>query len=170
MLVKAATDSASTAESFSILCRQPTPSFPFSTALLQLVWIHNTDYAEDLHFYVCYGFYKERFQRCPSGHLFNKRADVLTQEIVKTRISGLDFFNCSEMCRTHRQQRCRDARQIAERVNQYNIQSRGFETSRDLAVQHPSIKWIKAPGLLDWHWHNHVIAQCDGCKPPKYGK
>ena len=34
-----------------------------------------------------------------------------------------------------RQQRCRDACQIAERYDHYNIQSRGFETSRDLSIR-----------------------------------
>ena len=38
-----------------------------------------------------------------------------------------------------RQQRCRDACQISERYEHYTIQSRGFETSRDLTVRRPLV-------------------------------
>ena len=50
-------------------------------------------------------------------------------------LSGLDFFNCSEIWQAPRQQRCRDACQISELNDHYNTQSRGFETSRDLSVR-----------------------------------
>ena len=43
--------------------------------------------------------------------------------------------NRSEIWQPHRQQCYRDACQISERYDHCNIQSRGFETSRDLAVR-----------------------------------
>ena len=46
--------------------------------------------------------------------------------------SGVDFSNRSEIWQAPRQQRRRDACQIAERYGNYNIQSCGFEASRDL--------------------------------------
>ena len=49
--------------------------------------------------------------------------------------SRLDFFNRSEIWLPPRQQCCRDACQIAERYDYYNIQSRGFEASWHLAVR-----------------------------------
>ena len=51
---------------------------------------------------------------------------------------SLDFSNRSWIWQTPGQQRCRDACQISERRDRYNIQSRGFETSQDLAVRRPS--------------------------------
>ena len=56
-------------------------------------------------------------------------------EVSKPRDSGLDFSNRFEIWQAPRQQRCRDACQIPERCDYYNTQSRGFETSRDLAVR-----------------------------------
>ena len=41
----------------------------------------------------------------------------------------------SEIWQAPRQQRCRDACQISEQYGDFNIQSRGFETSRDFAVR-----------------------------------
>ena len=58
-----------------------------------------------------------------------------SREVSKPRDSGLDFSNRSQIWQAPRQQRCRDACQISERYDHYNIQSRGFETSRDLAVR-----------------------------------
>ena len=46
--------------------------------------------------------------------------------------SGVDFSNRSEIWQAPRQQRRRDACQIAEWYGNYNIQSCGFEASRDL--------------------------------------
>ena len=56
-------------------------------------------------------------------------------EVSKPRDSCLDFPNRSEIWQASRQQRYLDAYQIAERHDHYNIQFRGFETSRDLAVR-----------------------------------
>ena len=49
-----------------------------------------------------------------------------------SRDSGLDISNRSDIWQTPRQPRCRDACQNSERYDLYNVQSRGFETSRDL--------------------------------------
>ena len=45
------------------------------------------------------------------------------------------------------EQRCRDACQISERCDHSNMQSRGFETSRNLAVRRSSTLWIEAQNL-----------------------
>ena len=58
--------------------------------------------------------------------------------------SGLDFSNRFEIWLAPRQQYCRDACQISERYDHYNIQSRGSETSRDLAVRCLTAYWIEA--------------------------
>ena len=70
----------------------------------------------------------------------NRRMDVLPQDLVKSRMSrdsGSNISNHSEIWQAPRQSCCRDACQISERYDRYNIQSRGFETSRDLAVRGP---------------------------------
>ena len=43
---------------------------------------------------------------------------------------------------------CWDACQISEEYDHYNIQSRGFETSRDLAVRCLTSWWIEAQNIL----------------------
>ena len=70
-----------------------------------------------------------------SGPLFTKRTDVLRQDLAKSWDSGLNLSHCSEIWLAPRQHRCRDACQILERYDHYNNQSRGFETSRDLAIR-----------------------------------
>ena len=57
------------------------------------------------------------------------RLTAKSREVSKPRDSGLNFSNRSEIWQASRQQGCRDACQISERYNQYNNQSRGFETS-----------------------------------------
>ena len=57
------------------------------------------------------------------------------REVSKPRDSGLDLSNRSEIWQAPGRHGCRDASQISERDDHYNIQSRGFETSRDLAVR-----------------------------------
>ena len=66
------------------------------------------------------------------------RLIVRFREVSKPRDLGLYFSNRSEILQAHRQQRCQDACQILERQDHYNIQSRGFETSRDLTVRRSS--------------------------------
>ena len=51
---------------------------------------------------------------------------------------GLDFFNRSDIWQAPRQQRYLDAYQISKIYDNYSIQFRGSETSRDLAVRRPS--------------------------------
>ena len=62
--------------------------------------------------------------------------------------SCLDCSNRSEIWQAPRQQRYRDACQIPERYDHYNIQSRGFETPRDLAVRRLTAYWIYAPEVV----------------------
>ena len=56
---------------------------------------------------------------------------------------GFSFFNRPENLQGPRQHRCRDACQIAEWYHDYNIQSRGFGTSRDVAVRRLTAEWIE---------------------------
>ena len=56
----------------------------------------------------------------------------------------LELSYRSEIWQASRQQRCRDACQISEWYDNSNIQSRFFETSRDLAVRRLTAKWIEA--------------------------
>ena len=58
-----------------------------------------------------------------------------SHEVSKPRDSSLDFSNRSDIWQAPRQQRCRDACQISERCDQYSIQSRDFESSRDFLVR-----------------------------------
>ena len=48
---------------------------------------------------------------------------------------GLRLFQSLKIWQAPRQQCCRDARLILERYDHPNIQSRGFETSRDLVIR-----------------------------------
>ena len=57
---------------------------------------------------------------------------------------GFILPNRSEMWQAPRQQCCRDACQISQRYDHYNIQSRGFETSRDLVVRRVTAQWKEA--------------------------
>ena len=69
-----------------------------------------------------------------SIYLAVRRLTARSREVSKPRDLGLDFFNHFEIGQAPRQQCRRDAWQISEWYDHYNIQSRGFETSRDLAV------------------------------------
>ena len=70
-----------------------------------------------------------------SIHKADGRLTARSREVSKPRDSGLNFSNRSEIWQTPRQHRYRDACQISERYDHYNIQSRGFETSRDLGFK-----------------------------------
>ena len=61
-------------------------------------------------------------------HKADGRLTARSREVSKPRDSCLDFSNRSEIWQAPRQQCCRDACQISERCDHYNIQSRGFET------------------------------------------
>ena len=67
-------------------------------------------------------------------------------EVLKPWDSGLNFPIHSEIWQAPLPQRCRDAYQISERYDQYNIQSRVFETSQDLAVRRLTAFWIEDQG------------------------
>ena len=51
-----------------------------------------------------------------------------SRKVSKPRDSSLDFSNRFEIWQAPRQQRCRDACQILQRYDDYNIQYRSFET------------------------------------------
>ena len=72
-----------------------------------------------------------------SGSLFTKQWDVFPQDFVKSRSREIRVYfpNRFEFWYAARQLRCRDACQISERYDQYDIQPRGIETSRELAVR-----------------------------------
>ena len=70
-------------------------------------------------------------------HCRNKVAG--SREVSKPRVTGLDFCNRPEIWQVPRQHRRRDACQISQRYNHYNIQSHSFETS--CQPQHTTIKW-----------------------------
>ena len=69
-------------------------------------------------------------------------------EVSKLRDSGLYFFNHSKIWQAPQQQCCQDACQISEWYNHYNIQSHGFETSRDPAVRRRSAECGEAQSTL----------------------
>ena len=87
---------------------------------------------------------------------------------------GFNFSNGSEVWQAPRQQRCRDARQISERYDHCNIQSRGFETSRNLTVR--SIRLVnKGPGtsftdlfFSRVYFHNIVYIITHPCPCPSF--
>ena len=68
-----------------------------------------------------------------ASHLLTKQVDVFPQDFVKYRSREIRF----KIWQTTRQRGCRDACQISERYDHHNIQSRGFDTSRVLAVRRP---------------------------------
>ena len=65
----------------------------------------------------------------------NRRLTARSREVSKLRDSDKDFSKRSEIRQAFGQERCRDACQIPGRYDHYNTQSRGFETSRCLAVK-----------------------------------
>ena len=70
-------------------------------------------------------------------------------EVSKPRDSSSNFSNRSDIWQASWQQRCQDACQMSERYDHYNIHSRGFQTSRDLAVRSLTTKWIEALDHMD---------------------
>ena len=69
------------------------------------------------------------------GPLFTKRTDVLPQDLVKSRSHEIRVEIFPIALQFDRQQCCRHACKISERYDNCNIQSRVFETWRDLAVR-----------------------------------
>ena len=72
------------------------------------------------------------------------RLTIKFREVSKSRDSGLNLSNRSEIWQAPRQQGCWDACQISERYDNDNIRSSGLETSRDPAVRRPSTLWTDA--------------------------
>ena len=70
-----------------------------------------------------------------SIHQADGRLTARSRKFSKSRDSCLDITNRFEIWQAPRQRGCRDACQISERCDHYNIQSHGFDTSRDLAVR-----------------------------------
>ena len=64
----------------------------------------------------------------------SRRLPLKFREVSKPRDWGLNFSNRSEIWQAPRQQRYQDACRIWEYYDHYSMHSRGFETSRDLAV------------------------------------
>ena len=73
---------------------------------------------------------KFSMQRLGLYSLSGKTSYCKISKVSKSRDSSLDFSNSSEIW-----QAPDSACQVSERCDDYNTQSRGFETSRDLAVR-----------------------------------
>ena len=74
---------------------------------------------------------------------FTMRTDVLPQDPVKSRDSGLEFSIHSEIIQSPLRQHRRDACQISECYDHNDIQSRRFETSWDLAINCLIAEWSR---------------------------
>ena len=68
------------------------------------------------------------------------RLTAKVHEVLRPRDSGLDFSNGSDIWQASQQQRCRDSCQISELYSHHNIQSHGFEPSRDLVIKKTSYR------------------------------
>ena len=82
----------------------------------------------------------EMYYPYSSGPLFTKRTGVLLH-LAKSRGREIQIqtFYRSKIWQASRQQRCRDACEISEGYDHYNIQFRGFKASWDLTVGRLSI-------------------------------
>ena len=85
-----------------------------------------------------------------------------SREVLKPWDSDLSVSNSSKIWQTPRQQRCRQACQTLRRYEHYDIQSWGFDISRDLAVRRLTAWWIKALQVLKYVflccWMSHSVA------------
>ena len=70
-----------------------------------------------------------------------------SRKVSSPRDSGKYYSNRSDIWQTPEQQSYRDAYQASKRYEHYDIQSCGFEISRDLAARRPSASWIETLGL-----------------------
>ena len=75
--------------------------------------------------------------------------------------SGVLWSYRSEIWQEFRQRCCRDVCKISECLERYNNESRGFETSRDLALWRLSALVNGGPGLLPWHSPNNSLRPSD---------
>ena len=83
-----------------------------------------------------------------SVHYADGRFTPKSRGVSKPRDWMLWWSDRSELWQASRQQRCcRGACQISERYDHYNIQSRGFETLRNLSVLRASVRSVnRGPG------------------------
>ena len=117
----------------------------------------------------------------PYGHLFINRTDALPQDLVTSRNSKIRVLPFPIALKIDRHFG-RDTCQISERYDHYNIQSRGFETSREL--HETSYHWVNRgpvmkllPDLLlvssdtDFTLYVHPTKECLYLyvKCPKFG-
>ena len=107
-----------------------------------------------------------------SIHQAHGRLTARSREVSKPRDSGLDRSNSSKIWQAFRQPRCRNACQNSERYDHCNIQSHGFETSRDLAVRglpcfilQPTWSSLTFNGFRIIIYHNQrIVTFCEaGC-------
>ena len=75
-----------------------------------------------------------------------RRLIVRSRKVSKPRDSRLELSDRSAIWQAPRQQGCRSACQISKRCDNFNYQSRGFETSRDLTIRRLSGYWNGALG------------------------
>ena len=73
-----------------------------------------------------------------------RRLTAKSHEVTKPRDCMLLSSHRSDILQASRQHCCRGASQISELLKKSKPGSRGFETSRDLAVRRPSAWWIEA--------------------------
>ena len=70
-------------------------------------------------------------------HQVDGRLNEISRKIWKFSRLGLNISNRSDIWQAARQHHCRDACQNPELYSHHDVQSRGFETSLDLAVRRP---------------------------------
>ena len=134
--------------SYSIycMCNESTcfPMIPFNLSLHLHIWrvvcwvlaydwakAFSSCYVVSMCIWICW----YRFRCTDKYGCTVRRLTARSRKVSKSRDSGLDSSNRSEIWKAPRQQRCRGACQLTERCDNCNTQSRGFETSRDLAVR-----------------------------------
>ena len=138
------------------------------------------DVIMDAHFSRCVVLCCDLVFKClPFSKSLNALQDLYPQavrrliarfrEVTKPRDFYLDFSNYSEILQTLRQQCCRDICRMSEWYNQINIQSRGFATSRDLAILNrgpwlltlrQSSEWFSAGEQVKQRWWIYSILWC----------
>ena len=113
----------------------PPPSRTVKQALYTIImntWTHEYTKTKLAN---CLGYSSSISYHLPPNHIAGGHLNTRSREVSKPRDSCLDFSNRSDTWQAARQQRCRDAHQIAGRNNHNNIESRGFEMSWELAAR-----------------------------------
>ena len=73
-----------------------------------------------------------------------------SREVPKPRDLYLELLDCSDVWQAPRQHCCRRACQISKRCDNFNYQSRGLETSRDLMILRLTGYWNGAQFTVIW--------------------